>query len=53
MPKFKSFANDKFWKSYNDLPTHMQELADKAFELFKNNSMNNQTLEPIARVAPK
>jgi mRNA-degrading endonuclease RelE of RelBE toxin-antitoxin system len=37
MPKFKSFANEKFWKNYADLPKEIQHLADKAFELFKTN----------------
>lgn len=37
MAKFTSYASDKFWKHYDELPAHVQKLADKAFELFKEN----------------
>ncbi|MCG3167790.1 MAG: hypothetical protein POELPBGB_03585 [Bacteroidia bacterium] len=37
MAEIKSFANKKFWDSYAELPKEIQKLADKAYELFKNN----------------
>ena len=37
MPKFKSYANEKFWISYNNLPDDIRQLADKAYKLFKKN----------------
>ena len=37
MSTFQSFASDKFWKCYYDLPEDIQQLADKAYELFCDN----------------
>ncbi len=37
MTVFSSFANTKFWKEYNSLPNNIQDLADKAYQLFKEN----------------
>ena len=31
---FRSFAIPEFWKSYEKLPGHVRELADKKFALF-------------------
>jgi len=33
----KHFANPSFWSCYEKLPSSVQELADKNFELLKNN----------------
>ncbi len=38
MPGFQSYASGSFWKCYNDLPKEIQQLADKAYLLFKENS---------------
>jgi hypothetical protein len=32
---FQSFASDRFWHLYNELPPEVRQLADKQFELFK------------------
>ena len=32
----KHRASTKFWKLYDQLPTHIQSLADKNFELLKS-----------------
>ena len=37
MPAFQSHASDSFWTCYKNLPTEIQKLADKAYELFKEN----------------
>ncbi len=34
----KHFANSDFWNCYNRLPLSIQQLADKNFEILKNNS---------------
>jgi hypothetical protein len=31
---FKSFASERFWQLYSDLPVEVQRLADKQYELF-------------------
>lgn len=33
----KHFASQKFWAHYRDLPLEIRELADKNFELLKEN----------------
>jgi hypothetical protein len=33
----KHFANPSFWVCYEQLPTYIQDLADKNFELLKTN----------------
>lgn len=30
------YATPNFWDCYEDLPSHVQELADKSFELLKS-----------------
>ena len=37
---FRSFAVSDFWKSYEKLPKHVRELADKKFELFMQDPFN-------------
>lgn len=37
MAEYKSFANKKFWNLYNQLPDDIQQIADKAYQLFKKN----------------
>ncbi|MBI5207526.1 MAG: hypothetical protein HY934_07015 [Candidatus Firestonebacteria bacterium] len=34
----KHFASPSFWNCYKKLPLSIQELADKNFEIMKNNS---------------
>jgi hypothetical protein len=34
---FKSFASERFWQLYADLPEEIQKLADKQYELFEQN----------------
>jgi len=34
------FTSPSFWKEYEKLPKHIQELADKNFEILKENSMH-------------
>jgi len=34
------FASPSFWKEYEKLPKHIKELADKSFEILKENSMH-------------
>jgi hypothetical protein len=31
------YASSDFWKCYEELPQHIQELADKSFALLKDN----------------
>ncbi len=38
MPAYQSYASDSFWKCYKELPKEIQQLADKAYDLFKENS---------------
>lgn len=53
MPRFKSFANDKFWKTYRALPEDVQQLADKAFELFQNNPQHTSLhFKKVAKKQP-
>ena len=33
----KHFASSRFWALYRDLPTEARELADKSYQLLKNN----------------
>ncbi|GAB4054850.1 hypothetical protein [Spirosoma litoris] len=33
----RHFTTDDFWDSYNDLPVSIQKLADKNYELLKQN----------------
>ena len=37
---FRSFAVPDFWKSYEKLPQHVRELADRRFELFTGDPFN-------------
>ena len=37
MAVFQSYANESFWKCYNDLPKEIQELANKSYNIFKEN----------------
>jgi hypothetical protein len=32
---FQSFASEQFWQLYSDLPAEVQRLADKQYELFR------------------
>jgi hypothetical protein len=32
---FQSFASEQFWQLYGDLPVEVQRLADKQYELFR------------------
>jgi hypothetical protein len=32
---FQSFASDRFWQLYRELPEEVQRLADKQYELFR------------------
>jgi hypothetical protein len=32
---FKSFASERFWQLYRELPIEVQHLADKQYELFR------------------
>jgi hypothetical protein len=32
---FRSFASERFWQLYSDLPREVQQLADKQYELFR------------------
>jgi hypothetical protein len=32
---FQSFVSERFWKLYCELPSHVQRLADKQYELFR------------------
>jgi hypothetical protein len=32
---FQSFASERFWKLYQDLPTEVQRLADRQYEIFR------------------
>jgi len=34
------FTSPSFWKEYEKLPKHIKELADKSFEILKENSMH-------------
>jgi hypothetical protein len=34
----RHFASPSFWKCYSDLPSSIQELADKNFDLLKANA---------------
>jgi mRNA-degrading endonuclease RelE of RelBE toxin-antitoxin system len=34
------FTSPSFWKEYEKLPKHIQELADKNFEILKENPMH-------------
>lgn len=34
---FNSYADDRFWACYHDLPKDIQKLADKSFDLFDKN----------------
>ena len=34
------FTSPSFWKEYEKLPKHIKELADKNFEILKENSMH-------------
>jgi hypothetical protein len=31
---FRSFASERFWQLYSELPTEVQRLAEKQYELF-------------------
>ena len=33
----KHYASPRFWKHYFDLPVHIRRLADRKFELLKQN----------------
>jgi hypothetical protein len=32
---FRSFASERFWQLYSELPAEVQRLADKQYELFR------------------
>lgn len=32
---FRSFASERFWQLYTELPAEVQRLADKQYELFR------------------
>ncbi len=32
---FRSFASERFWQLYGELPAEVQHLADKQYELFR------------------
>ena len=32
---FQSFASERFWKLYGELPREVQRLADKQYQLFR------------------
>src|ERR1700730_18068650 len=32
---FQSFASERFWQLYSELPVEVQRLADKQYELFR------------------
>jgi hypothetical protein len=32
---FNSFASERFWQLYRELPSNVQHLADKQYELFR------------------
>jgi hypothetical protein len=32
---FQSFASEQFWQRYSELPAEVQRLADKKYELFR------------------
>ena len=32
---FQSFASERFWQLYGELPVEVQRLADKQYELFR------------------
>ena len=32
---FQSFASERFWQLYSELPSEVQRLADKQYELFR------------------
>jgi hypothetical protein len=32
---FQSFASERFWQLYSELPAKVQRLADKQYELFR------------------
>jgi len=34
------FTSPSFWKEYEKLPKHIQKLADKNFEILRENSMH-------------
>ena len=34
---FQSLASEQFWQLYSELPTEVQRLADKQYELFRQN----------------
>jgi hypothetical protein len=34
---FQSFASERFWQLYSELPVEVQRLADKQYELFQEN----------------
>ena len=34
----RHFASPSFWKAYQSLPTEIQDLADRSFDLLKTNS---------------
>ena len=41
----RHFANPSFWEQYRNLPTSVQELADKSFEILKTNKSSVAALE--------
>jgi hypothetical protein len=32
---FQSYASERFWQLYSELPAEVQQLADKQYELFR------------------
>ena len=49
----KHQATQKFWKHYQALPSNIQKLADKNYELLKNNafhpSLQFKKVDPVRR----
>src|SRR5271167_2350306 len=37
---FQSFASERFWQLYKELPVEVQRLADKQYELFREDAFH-------------
>jgi len=47
---FQSFASERFWKLYSELPPEVQRLADKQYELFREDPFHPSLhLKQLAR----
>jgi hypothetical protein len=38
---FQSFASERFWQLYRELPAEVQRLADKQYELFRKDPFHS------------